>query len=168
MRYLFTCIICLILFACNNDTVNNNAVKTPVAGDTSVKLMAKKDNLAAVKNDTVPKNIQVDTVMHLAFEKDSSSLTAKGCLNKKSEPVICYLPVDRHATIIAQLVPKDKDLNIRFSQIIMPDGQSDGPFTRSIKYELKQKGLYKLIISPNHMADGKKSGDFLLQLKVKA
>lgn len=167
MQYFFTSIICLMLLACNNDSVDHNAAKTNFENDTSVKVSSKKENSIVSKNDSVPKNIQVDTVMHLAFEKDSSSLTAKGCLNKKSDPVTCYLPVDRYAIITAQLIPKDKDLNIRFSQIIMPDGQSDGPFTRSIKYELKQKGLYKLIISPNHMADGKKSGDFLLQLKVK-
>jgi hypothetical protein len=170
MKYILPCSLCILLIACNNGergqptslvkSADSATVAVPVRTDTGV-------TPAPVAVDTVPHNIQVDTVIHLSFAKDSTTLTATGSLNKKSTPVICYLPVDRHVVLKASLIPRNKDLNVRFSQIVMPDGNSDGPFGLQMKYELNQKGLYKLIIGPNLMAEGKRSGDFLIRLEAK-
>mgnify|MGYP007121801804 CR=1 FL=1 len=42
--------------------------------------------------------------------------------------------------------------NVRFNQIVMPDGTSDGPFGRSIEYGLEQQGTYHLLIGESLMA----------------
>ncbi len=107
----------------------------------------------------------IDSVIHLAFAPDSTSLTVEGQLTEIA-PVTCYLPADRKVRLTAQLLPGTKDLNIRFSQIIFPDGKADGPFGQELKYTLAQKGTYRLIISSNLMANGKRNGSFVLKVKA--
>lgn len=165
MKYILLSGLLFSFLACTNDNRKKGPEVPVISSDSTVQAPQKEPVTVAV--DTVPHNIQVDTVIHLAFAKDSTTLTAKGSLNKKSTPVICYLPVDRRVKLNARIIPVDQDLNIRFSQIIKPDGQSDGPFDRQLKYTLQQKGLYKLIIGPNLMAEGKRSGDFLIRLEAK-
>lgn len=48
--------------------------------------------------------------------------------------------------------PGDTKANVRVSQIVMPDGTSDGPFGRDMTYSLTQTGEYQLIISESLMA----------------
>jgi hypothetical protein len=114
-----------------------------------------------------PANEQKDSVIHFSFAPDSSTLTATGFIRSAKDHVIGYLPVDRKARLTAILVPETKSMNIRFTQLIMPDSTMDGPFGQQFNYDLKQKGVYKIIISPNNMADGKTKGDFLIRLSVK-
>ena len=49
--------------------------------------------------------------------------------------------------------------NLRLSQIIMPDGQADGPFSTETTYDLTQNGWYQLIFNENMMAWDPWSGD---------
>ena len=116
--------------------------------------------------DSIPRNIQVDSVIHLAFMKDSSSMTVKGHLDKKGDPVICYLPVINGKKLTAMVTPEKGKANIRFSHIYLPNGKSDGPFSPSMKYNLIGEGLYKLYIAPNRMAGDPVSTDFTLTVKV--
>ena len=164
-------VLCLllgsVLFSACNNTNDPGTVQTPTeskAADSAAHSELDQSHVPKSPPDTIPYNVQVDTVINLSFAKDSTSLTARGSINKKSEPVICYLKVDKACTINGTIIPGDSQLNIRFSQIIMPDQKSDGPFTRQIKYDLKQAGVYKIIIAPNNMAEGKRSGDFSLRL----
>lgn len=54
--------------------------------------------------------------------------------------------------------------NVRFNQIVMPDGTSDGPFGRSIEYGLEQQGTYHLLIGESLMAGEPWGGEFMLEL----
>lgn len=163
MRYIIVAFMLLVLGACkekkaevetNPETVNES---NPVIADVI-------DNKSAA--DSVPKNIQVDSVIQLDFAKDSSTVTAKGHLDKKGDPVICYLPVTKGKRLTASLVPDNAKANIRFSKIHLPDGKTDGPFSPNLKYDLAQQGTYKIYIAPNRMAGDPVSTDFLLKVKV--
>ena len=163
MRNIIVALMLLLLGACkektpevetNPETVNES---NPVIADVV-------DNKTAT--DSVPKNIQVDSVIQLDFAKDSTSVTAKGHLDKKGDPVICYLPVTKGKKLTANLVPDNAKANIRFSKIHLPDGKTDGPFSPNLKYDLAQQGTYKIYIAPNRMAGDPVSTDFLLRVKV--
>ena len=116
--------------------------------------------------DSVPQNIQIDSVIHLSFARDSTSVTVKGHLAKRGDPIICYLPVTIGKKLAASVIPDNKKATIRFSHIYLPDGKSDGPFGNTLKYDLKQKGLYKIYIGPNMMAGDPVGSDFVLKVKV--
>jgi hypothetical protein len=116
--------------------------------------------------DSIPKNIQVDSVIHLAFPPGGSPVTVKGYLDKRGDPVVCYLQVNRDTKLMAVLTPENEKADIRFSHIRRPDGKSDGPFSASMRYHLTEPGLYKLYIAPNKMAGDPVSTDFRLTVKI--
>jgi len=163
MRYIIVACMLLVVSSCkekkpevetNPETVNES---NPVIADVV-------ENKSAT--DSVPKNIQVDSVIQLDFAKDSSTVTAKGHLDKKGDPVICYLPVKKGKHLTASLIPENAKANIRFSKIHLPNGKTDGPFSPNLKYDLAQQGTYKIYIAPNRMAGDPVSTDFLLKVKV--
>lgn len=116
--------------------------------------------------DTVPYNIQIDSVIHLSFGKGNNSVSVTGHLDKSGEPVICMLPVGPGRELSASLTPANKDVVIRFSHIHLPDGTTDGPFGANLKYKLVDEGLYKIYIGPNMMAGKAASTDFTLNVRV--
>lgn len=164
MRYilLIGCSVLLII-ACNDEA--KKAEANP--GLVKESRTASVDSVTAeVKVDSVPKNIQVDSVIQLAFAADSISVTVKGHLDKKGDPVICYLPVTKGTKLTASVTPEKEKANIRFSHLYLPDGKSDGPFSPNLKYDLVQRGTYKIYIGPNKMAGDPVSTDFILTVKV--
>lgn len=152
-----------IASACNNSPAEDEK-KSVTASENNI----PKQDSAVIKNtaDSVPTNIQIDSVIHLAFAKDSISVTVKGHLGKKGDPVICILPVVQGKKLTAVVTPEKKSATIRFSHISFPDGKSDGPFDNTLKYDLTQKGTYKIYIGPNMMAGDPVSSDFILKVKV--
>lgn len=63
------------------------------------------------------------------------------------------------STISAKINTIEKDRNLRINQIILPDGSSDGPFSKEMKYTKKKNGTYKIVIGKNLMAEGKLVGN---------
>ncbi|MET0394315.1 MAG: hypothetical protein ABW019_14310 [Chitinophagaceae bacterium] len=127
----------------------------------------QKDTLPdADTTATTGQNVQHDSVIYLAFLPDSNSLTARGRLDADHTPVVCYLPVATGSKLTAFLIPANQPANIRFNQLFLPDGSSDGPFGQKLEYQLPQKGIYKLYIGSSLMANDAYSGDFLLRVKV--
>lgn len=67
--------------------------------------------------------------------------------------------------IKAKIDTKQKDFNIRFNQIKLPNGDYDGPFSREITYDVKGKGEVWLIIGRSPMASGNTKGSFTVSLE---
>ena len=161
--YLPVCLLGL-LFSCTqaHRQHENSAPPTDTA---SVAL--RKDTLPVPRTPvTTPQNVQQDSVIYLAFLPDSNSLTARGRLDANHAPVICYLPVTTGRQLTASILPAKEPANIRFNQLFLPDGSSDGPFGQKLEYQLPQKGMYKLYIAPSLMANDAYTGDFLLRVRV--
>jgi hypothetical protein len=153
-------LMAIALISCNNNA-EPETVADP-APDTS----AIHEPAPVITTGNTPVNQQVDSLIRFKFDRDSSTLTASGTLRSSKDRIIGYLAADRELDMTAVLEPSDKDLNLRFSQIIMPDGKTDGPFGQKISYKLTQTGTYQLILAPNNMANGKTSGDFKIRLGV--
>lgn len=164
MKFILLACSGILTFAACNDSVVKKETKTASATESRT---ADLDTVSKMMvADSVPKNIQVDSVIHLSFPTDSSAVMVKGYLDKKGDPVICYLQVVKGKRLTATLTPEKAKANIRFSHIGMPDGKTDGPFGSVMKYDLVQRGMYKLYIAPNRMAGDPVSTDFLLMVKV--
>lgn len=79
-----------------------------------------------------------------------------------------YFNSDGDKTLTAELeTPNDAFANVRISQIILPDGKSDGPFGKNMQYILSQTGTYQLIISESLMEWTEWSGKVNLSVKIK-
>ncbi len=147
---------------------NVQVSETELPSEQPIENMDSPQKLRAIfpTEDSVPANIQIDSVIHISFIKDSGLVVVKGHLKKAGDPVICYLPVKRGKKLTATIIPDKGKANFRFSHLILPDGKSDGPFGNVLKYDIKQKGNYKLYIAPNKMAGDPVSSDFDLKIKV--
>ena len=150
--------------------------RKPQMADNSLILPADKGQAEAdtgtpasiTSPDTILYNAQVDSIIHVAIPKGEYHVSVKGHLNKEGGPVICFIEATANENLSAGIVPENRNANIRFSHIYMPDGKSEGPYGTTIKYRLSQKGMYKLYIAPNQMAgDKRKPTDFLLTVKLK-
>jgi hypothetical protein len=164
MRYILLMGCSLLLVAACNDDGKKVEAAPELVKESSI---AVADSVVPdVHTDSIPKNIQVDSVIQIAFANDSTSVTVKGHLDKKGDPVICYLLVTEGKKLTASVTPEKTKANIRFGHLYLPDGKSDGPFSPNLKYDLVQRGVYKLYISPNKMAGDPVSTDFTLKVKV--
>lgn len=67
--------------------------------------------------------------------------------------------------IIGSITPENSQMNVRFNQIKLPNGDYDGPFGREINYDVKENGEIWLLIGKSNMASGKTTGKFTLDLK---
>lgn len=67
--------------------------------------------------------------------------------------------------LVGKITPENSDMNIRFNQIKLANGDYDGPFGRDIKYDIKEKGEIWLIIGKSNMASGKTTGKFTVNLE---
>jgi hypothetical protein len=156
-------IMIFLLAACSVFTACNNSA--PV---TEAKEEAKDTAPATV---SIPKEeikiIQADSTIRFSFAPGVDSAVGKGHLDKKGDPVICYVEVEKGQKITGKLIPDNAGANIRFSHIYMPDGSSDGPFGQTIEYAAKQKGTYRLFISPNRMAGDPESTEFTVVVRVR-
>jgi hypothetical protein len=147
----------LFFVACNNPAPVKEAKEE--AKDTAATQPAPTDADVAF--------LQKDSTIHLVLKGgDIDSVSGKGHLDKKGMPVICYIDLDKGSKLTGKVVPDKAGANIRFSHIYMPDGSSDGPFGQTIEYTAKQKGTYRLYVSPNMMAGDPESTDFVVRVVV--
>ena len=157
---LVSVLICIALvISCNNA---NDKKKGAAPG--SVPLTV--DSVPVSTVDSVPPNIQVDSVIHLAFAPGNNAISVKGSLDKRGDPVICYLRVAQGKTLTASVAAENEKATIRFSHIYLPDGSSDGPFGQNLKYTLQQQGVYRIYIGPNKMAGDPAGTVFNLHVKI--
>ena len=67
--------------------------------------------------------------------------------------------------IVGKVTSNNSDMNIRFNQIKLPNGDYDGPFGADLDYKIEKPGEIWLIIGKNLMASGKPTGKFTVTLK---
>ncbi len=84
---------------------------------------------------------------------------------KDDQELILKLTHYDRPNIKAKISTKEKDFNIRFNQIKLPNGDYDGPFGREITYETPGKGEVWLIIGKSNMASGNTKGSFTITVE---
>lgn len=125
-------------------------------------------SLSAQENAAKPVN---DSVI---YPSDSDTIRiqlrdGKGALKiHKEERQYVNVMFDSHGftKMTATLSSGDSTANIRFGQIIMPNGNMDGPFGPTMSYDLPVEGDYVLSIHENQMAGDPWSGDFEVSISL--
>lgn len=130
----------------------------------------KKDSI--INNAPVTKEVLRKGVMRSEKEgqiirtADASQLpfTLGEQFTKDNQELILKITNYEKPSIKAAISTKEKDFNIRFNQIKLPNGEYDGPFGREINYEIPGKGEVWLIIGKSNMASGNTKGNFSIQV----
>lgn len=109
-----------------------------------------------------------DTLIRMLFKvADTGTIaSARGIMNGEGS-VICEVTIQKADSLHATVTPEEASGNVRFVQIILPDGKADGPFSRELRYATPQTGTYQLRISENQMAGDKWKGNFKVKVWVK-
>jgi len=129
------------------DSVINNAPKT--------KEVLKTGVMRDVKEGKITRTVdaeQLPVTLGEEFTEDGQEFTLK--ITGFSKP-----------GIKAKISTNQKDFNIRFNQIRLPNGDYDGPFGREIIYDVKEKGEVWLIIGKSNMASGNTKGSFTVSVE---
>lgn len=129
------------------DSIINNAPKTKEVLRTGV--------MREVKDGQIIRTIdgkRLPVTLGEEFTKDGQELILK--ITDFEDP-----------TLKAKISTKEKDFNIRFNQIKLPNGDYDGPFGRDITYDIKSKGEVWLIIGKSNMASGNTKGNFTVSIE---
>jgi len=127
--------------------VINNAPKT--------KEVLKTGVMRDVKEGKITRTVdaeQLPVTLGEEFTEDGQECTLK--ITGFSKP-----------NIKAKISTNQKDFNIRFNQIRLPNGDYDGPFGREITYDVKEKGEVWLIIGKSNMASGNTKGSFTVSIE---
>lgn len=84
---------------------------------------------------------------------------------KEGQELILKLKHYEKSDLKATITTNEKDFNIRFNQIRLPNGDYDGPFGREITYKIREKGEVWLIIGKSNMASGNTKGSFTVTVE---
>lgn len=133
--------------------------------------LRKKDSI--INNAPATKEVLRKGVMRNEKERqiirtaDASQLpfTLGEVFTKDDQELVLKLTNFDQSNIKARISTKEKDFNIRFNQIKLPNGDYDGPFGRDISYEIPGKGEVWLIIGKSNMASGNTKGHFTVSVE---
>jgi hypothetical protein len=128
----------------------------------------EKDSLSIVKKVTTNAIVDArgDSIIDLTFPGGDSSVVVLGKLESTDQHITVRVPVRDKRKLSATLLPLDSLTNIRFNQIVDPNGKSAGPFGRTISIATQQNGTYQLFIAHNLMAEGGLAKEFRLQVTL--
>ncbi|MGU3377253.1 hypothetical protein [Chryseobacterium sp. M5A1_1a] len=173
-------LIPLIIISCKKDPA-----VTDVSGKDSTVVTEmpdsayKADSAALIKRDSIINNAQATKEVlrkgvmrnekegQIVRSADASQLpfTLGEEFTKDDQELVLKLTNFDQTNIKAKISTKEKDFNIRFNQIKLPNGDYDGPFGREITYEVHGKGEVWLIIGKSNMASGNTKGHFTVSVE---
>ncbi|MCW3161938.1 hypothetical protein [Chryseobacterium oryctis] len=154
----------------NQDSVIVAEQKNPDSGADSVALR-KRDSI--INNSPITKQVLQKGVMRNKKEgqiiriADAENLPFRfgEVFTKDNQELVLKIENYTNPTLKASISTDEKDFNIRFNQIKLPNGEYDGPFGREITYDIKQKGEVWLIIGKSNMASGNDIGHFTVSVE---
>jgi hypothetical protein len=79
---------------------------------------------------------------------------------------VFFTNTDAKKAHVVVTFPAGKQGNLRWSQVVMPDGTMDGPFGQDTNYNLAQTGSYELIFHENMMSGDPWTGDARIMITL--
>ena len=158
-----------------SETINGDSmmVAERPASQSQVDSAALKKKDSIVNNAPATKEVLRQGVMRSEKEgqiirtADASQLpfTLGEEFTKDNQELVLKITNYDQPALKAKITTNEKDFNIRFNQIKLPNGEYDGPFGRDISYEIPTKGEVWLIIGKSNMASGNTKGGFSVSVE---
>lgn len=137
------------------------------ACDQQQKPLVVTSDSVRLQNDGTPDTAAMQDQLY-TLSPLTGTLLIKLKLDSNTARLTIPLRITSGKELFGVLNPADTMAAIRFSQIVCPDGTTDGPFGRELHYAFTSAGTYRLIVSENNMAgDNKRPVNTDLQLWVK-
>lgn len=127
---------------------------------TSVDSTKSNDSILSTQNENQP---EITDTIHLKIAHGKSKIdTAKSARQK----IVFKFDSNTARKMKLKIIPVDSSANIRISQIIDPDNNSDGPFGREVEFEILKKGKQKVVVSESLMQGEPFAGKFTFEVKL--
>ena len=153
IRYFFILPLCLVvlIMACNQ---SNNKSEDAVTADTSKTLSTDSlKNMETADRDSISLDL-----------KDGSA--QQEALMAQGKRVVFSFETKILGKLSATVKAAQPNGNVRIAQIFMPDNSADGPFGQDMEYNLKEPGVYRIVVSENQMAGNPYNGPFTITVKI--
>lgn len=162
LLYVF---VCLLVISCNNSSKVNRSEE----GDSLVHAVKTGDTTIVLDSITELDSVSAVMPAEAVIEVTVPAATLPVKLNKTivSETQSIHVTITDMDTglLNVSIIPGKPDANLRISQVVMPDGSTDGPFGQQITFDARQKGDYVIIINKSNMASGSQVGDVLINIE---
>ncbi|SHM22258.1 hypothetical protein [Chryseobacterium polytrichastri] len=171
-------LIPLIIISCKKEatiteTPNKDSMMVTEMPEPKVDSVAIRKKDSIINNSPVTKEVLRSGVMRntkkgqIIRTADASQLpfTLGEEFTKDNQELILKITDYEKSDIKAKIVTNQKDFNIRFNQIKLPNGKYDGPFGRELTHEISGKGEVWLIIGKSNMASGNEKGSFKVSVE---
>ena len=173
MKKLLFLIPLLIITCQKKETISDNStihdsVSLPqndmAKSDSSINGIVVLNKENPKKNSQTFRVIDGDSIIK-TINGDMIPLKIKDEFTTDRQKFILKIKNFNKGKISGTVTSENQDMNIRFNQIKLPNGEFDGPFGQEINYDVKENGEVWLIIGKNLMASGKAKGKFSITLK---
>lgn len=180
MKKSLLLLIPLIVVACKKEpSVSETSNKDSMVVSEMPSPAEKMDSAAVRKKDSIinnaPATKEVLKTGVMRNVKDGQIIRTIGAeqfpltlgeeFTKDGQELILKIENFEKPNLKAKISTKEKDFNIRFNQIKLPNGDYDGPFGREITYDVKDKGEVWLVIGKSNMASGNTKGSFTVSVE---
>lgn len=143
----------------SDQTVIDNKIDSAANGIVAIdELNATKASFKTfriVDGDSIVKTINADMI----------PLTITDEFTPQVQKMVLKIKNFDRSKIVGTITPENPQMNIRFNQMKLPNGDYDGPFGRELNYEIKQKGEICLIIAKSNMSSGDATGKFKIRIE---
>ncbi|EHQ29225.1 hypothetical protein [Mucilaginibacter paludis] len=123
-------------------------------------------NLSAQAIQTQTPDTSRQNIYLVHFPKGKQRVNVGAYMLGLAHPVTFIVKVKHGKTLNASIRELSDKGNIRINQIIMPDGSSDGPFSKTVKYPIQHKGTYKIIAGGSNMQGDDWKGAFNMRISI--
>jgi len=169
----------LLILSCKKEAPSVTVPDKDSAVVTEMPDSAVKSDSAVLKKDSASSNVPVAGASGrkgiMREEKDGQIIRTADAsqlpfalgeeFTKEGQELVLKLRNYEKPDLKATITTKQKDFNIRFNQIRLPNGNYDGPFGRDITYKIPEKGEVWLIIGKSNMASGNTKGSFMVNVE---
>lgn len=159
-QFTYCLLLTTILYGCggsHQSTTGQTEAKQDMPDTTKTVTASEVDTLS----------VQPPTDTRRTLLTKAAPVTLSMRLDSLHATVICAVEITKPGLLTAELRPERSAGNIRFSQIYLPNGATDGPFGRSLSKEITQAGVIQLRIGPSQMANNPYRGKFSIRLQMK-
>ncbi|MGK9125977.1 hypothetical protein M1D52_19720 [Olivibacter sp. SA151] len=147
----FSVILSFFLFAaCNNSKTTDQTNETDAAD-----IDKSTTSVAPLEDNRDSINLQL-----------INGEAAQEARMEKGKHVVFSFNVKNLGKLSASVKPGEPNGNVRIAQIFLPNNVADGPFGPTMEYNIKEPGVYRIVVSENQMAGEPYNGPFTFSLKI--
>lgn len=154
-------LVVLLFYACKKETVSPQTLHP--GSETS----QRKDSVK-IETAKINKSIQRTRVRDTIFLRvDAAELPLSFVDSFTNDKQELHIQLDKYENkkISVNILPRDPEMNIRVSQIFLPDGTADGPFGRNLNgYTVGRAGPLRLRINKSMMVSSNPKGVFRINI----